>query len=128
MANISVEQKLTMLNQLRSRYDNNQADLLRREQILYGRMSPVQSADVGINWSTENEVCADTLSVRGTFRLRLLIAAVLAVLLILSDQKGKDFLGVSTSQIYTMIEEDYMTQMEEILNDAKETKQHITSS
>ena len=43
-------------------------------------------------------------------------------------QKGKDFLGVSTSQIYTMIEEDYMTQMEEILNDAKETQQHSTTS
>lgn len=128
MANISVEQKLTMLNQLRSRYDNNQADLMRREQILYGRTSPVSSADAGIGWSSENEVFADTLPVRGTFRLRLLIAAILAVLLILYDQKGKDFLGVSTSQIYTMIEEDYMTQMEEILNDTKETQQHSTTS
>ena len=128
MANISVEQKLTMLNQLRSRYDNNQADLMRREQILYGRTSPVSSVDVAITRASENEICADTLSVQGTFRLRLLIAAILVVLLILSDQKGKDFLGVSTSQIYTMIEEDYMTQMEEILNDAKETTQRSTTS
>ena len=128
MANISVEQKLTMLNQLRSRYDNNQADLMRREQILYGRTSPVQPADAGISWSSENDISADTLSVQGTFRLRLLIAAILAVLLILSDQKGQDFLGVSTSQIYTMIEEDYMTQMEEILNDAKETQQNDSTS
>ncbi len=117
MANISVEQKLTMLNQLRSRYDNNQADLMRREQILYGRTSPVQSADFNNNRSIEEGVSADSFPVRGYFRLRLLIAAILAVLLILSDQKGKDFLGVSTSRIYKLIEEDYMTQMKEIINE-----------
>ena len=126
MAHISVEQKLTMLNQVRSRYDNNQADLMRREQILYGRTSPVQSADFSNRWSIEEGVTADTLPVQGTFRLRLLVAAILAVLLILSDQRGREFLGVSTSQIYTMIEEDYMSQMEEILNDAKEAQQLIT--
>lgn len=120
MANISVEQKLTMLSQLRSRYDTNQADLMRREQILYGRTSPVQSADFNNGRLLEDGISADTAPARGTFRLRLLIAAVLAVLLILSDRNEKDFLGVSTSQIYTMIEKDYMTQMEEFITESQQ--------
>ena len=118
MANISVEQKLTLLNQLRSRYDNNQADLMRREQILYGRTSPVRSADPN-NSRLEDGVSDDTIPVRGTFRLRLLIAAILAVLLIISDRNKTDFLGVSTSQIYTILEKDYMTQMEDFIAESQ---------
>ncbi len=111
MGNISVEQKLNMLHQLRARYDNDRTDLMRREQILYGQTSPVHSSEFYNSQYQEEGACSNTSSVRGTFRIRFLAAIVLVLLLILTDRKDKDFFGVSTSEIYTLIEEDYITQL-----------------
>lgn len=116
MGNISVEQKLCMLNQLRTRYDKDMTDLMRREEILYGKTSSVSNMLRTSDYSVENEPGSNSIPVRSTFRLRLLMAAILAVLLILSDRRGQAYFGVSTSQIYTLIERDYLTQIEEILN------------
>ena len=37
MSDFSVEQKLELVQQVRSQYYRNQSDLMNREQILYGR-------------------------------------------------------------------------------------------
>ncbi len=113
MSKITVEQKLTMLNQLRSQYDKNQSDLMRREQILYGRTSVSSSGENSERWAgTDAESFSDT-PIKGTFRIRLIIAVILAVIMIVYDKNDKEILGVSTEQIYTVIAEDYIAEFTE---------------
>lgn len=113
MSKITVEQKLTMLNQLRSQYHKNQSDLMRREQILYGRTSVTSVGETGERWAgTDPESDTDS-PLKSTFRIRLVIAVILTAIMILYDQNDKKILGVSTEQIYTVIADDYMAEFTE---------------
>lgn len=103
MSDISVDQKLRLIEQVRSQYHRDQYDLLHREQILYGRMSA---------GPTEQPL-------RGSFRIRLGAAILLFVLIILLDQKDGNILGFTASRIFETIESDYMIQMEEIIHESQ---------
>lgn len=100
MSDISVDQKLKLIEQVRSQYHRDQYDLLHREQILYGRTASDPSDE----------------PMRGSFRIRLAAAVLLFVLIVLFDQKDGNILGITTSQVFQSIENDYFLQMEEIIN------------
>ncbi|MBQ2803367.1 MAG: hypothetical protein IJF07_05660 [Lachnospiraceae bacterium] len=117
MGEISVEKKLELVNQIRSRHRQNQSDLMNREQILYGRSTPMRNeypshreyslggeyriADSNLKEDTEGIVSDDS------FKLRFTLAAALFITLILLDISGKSFAGISTKQMFQMIETDY---------------------
>lgn len=102
MSDISVDQKLQLIEQVRSQYHKDQYDLSHREQILYGR--------------TSQDSGSEELPARGSLRLRVAAALVLLVLVILMDQKEETIMGITTAEIFHTIENDYLAQMEEMLN------------
>ncbi len=113
MGNISSEQKLTMLNQLRSQYSQNQSDLMHREQILYGRTSVHAITENRESVGGDSNSVSTRIPIKRSFQMRLLLAVILAVALILCDQQEKEFLGVSTTQICNMISKDHITEIME---------------
>lgn len=142
MSDISVDQKLQLIRQIRTQHSQDRMDLMNRERILFGKTGQYRDLDynvpvhnsngygsgmVGYNKDYEygldyesttkdpEELQIKSLK-RALFKIRLVTALILAILLILLDQQNSPFLGVSTSEIFTMIEEDYYTQMEEYIN------------
>ncbi len=110
MRGFSVDQKLKLVEQLHSRYNKNQYDLSRREQILYGKTSgknyfysegsPYEEMPFPENGQNDYPV-------PNTFRLRILLALVLAMGLIVLDKNGGSFAGLSAGQIFETISADY---------------------
>lgn len=109
MGNYTMEQKLRLVNQVRSRYGQDQSDLLRREQLLYGKTSN-RAFDYEQDGAFPE---AETESPAGVsfFRLRLLAALVVFVLILALDRNGKDLFGMSTEQIFQSIAKDYVTEL-----------------
>ena len=109
MGNYTMEQKLRLVNQVRSRYDQDQSDLLRREQLLYGKTSnrtfDLEPEGAFPEAETENPAGVSF------FRLRLLAALVVFVLILTLDRNGKDLFGMSTEQIFQSIAKDYVTEL-----------------
>ncbi len=131
MSDISMEQKLELVNQIRSQYHRNQSDLMNREQILYGRSS---ARDVEYrtthsdyrNYSDYREH-RDFMEYSGakagtdeegilsdnTFKIRLALAGVLFLIVVMFDKTGKSLAGISTNQVFQAIATDYGANMEE---------------
>lgn len=93
MSDFSVEKKLELVQQVRSKYYQNQSDMMNREQILYGR--------------SEKENEEEGIFKDGTLKLRYALAAVLAATIILFDRSGQSLGGISMEEIFTAIETDY---------------------
>lgn len=96
MSDISVDQKLRLIEQVRSQYHRDQYDLLHREQILYGRTASA----------------APDEPLRGSFRIRLAAAVLLFILIVLLDQRDGNILGVTASRVFQSIENDCLIQLE----------------
>ena len=109
MGNYTMEQKLRLVNQVRSRYGQDQSDLLRREQLLYGKTSnrTIDYEQDGAFSETETESPSGV----NFFRLRLLAALAIFVLILALDRNGKDLFGMSTEQIFQSIAKDYVTEL-----------------
>lgn len=136
MSEFSVDQKLMLIRQVRNQHNRDRMDLMNRERILFGRTGQYRDLDLPeqstggygnasygseYNYNQENEADCQTTDQsnplkRALFKIRLMAALILAVLLILLDQQNSTFLGVSTNEIFTMIEKDYYTQVEEYIN------------
>lgn len=137
MSEFTVDQKLRLIKQVRSQHNRDRIDLMNRERILFGRTgqyrdfddASVQSTDgygkasyaSEYNYPSESSTEAQALTEadqfkRAAFKIRLLAAVALAVLLILSDMQNGAFLGIRTAEIFTMLEKDYYTQVEEYIN------------
>ena len=98
MKDISTEQKLELVHQIRAQYNRNQFDMNNRERILYGR---------GMNYHNnylENE--SDNTSSRSTFTLRLFMAALLFLFIIALDKSGNSFAGMEITEIFTVLSEN----------------------
>lgn len=107
MNDISVEQRLELVKQVRSKYYENQSDMMNREQILYGKS--VNTRDMGdfYQLKTDNESKQDGIFKDGTLKLRYALAAVALLTIILFDKSEKTLGGISMNEVFTAIQKDY---------------------
>lgn len=96
ISGVTTEQRLRLVQQVRSRYQEDQYDLSDRERILYGRDGA--------------EPAYSTVSF---FRLRLLVAVFLLAAVIIMDKNGIKVAGITTEQIFQAISADYDEKIEE---------------
>lgn len=108
MSQYNSEQKLRLLQQIRSQYEQNLFDMKKREHILYG---------TSFNDPQEYNTAPskDDSSVQGTFRIRFAIALMLFVIIILLDIEGAKFIGIDSTEVFAAMDADYIAQIEEIL-------------
>ena len=122
MGDFSVEQKLQLIRQVRSQHDRDRLDLMNRERILFGKTGEYGDIHTNkelVSTHENTEMLSNTQagSLKSTlFKIRLLSAIVLAVFLILLDQKNGLFFGIDTSQVFSILASDYYQQMEEYLS------------
>lgn len=107
MSNVNMEQKLRLVQQIRSRYDENRYDMYNRERILYGRAAPVSRETDG---DMEGGELPSGLS---SFRLRLLLAVMLFAVVVAMDVNEIDVAGVTTEKILEVISIDYEDKIDE---------------
>ena len=82
MSNVTTEQRLRLIQQVRSRYHENQYDLSNRERILYGKSFTGETPG-----KTDQEVSdADARPPFSSFKLRLVVAILLGAAVISMDR------------------------------------------
>lgn len=95
---VSTEQKLELVQQIRAQYHRDQFDMNNRERILYGRGTGYLGA--------YNARDTYEATVGSTFTLRLFVAALLFVLIIALDKSGNTLAGMETEEIFTVLSEN----------------------
>ena len=109
MSDTTIEQKLQLVRQVRSRYHENQYDLSNRERILYGRTSVVPERE-GYAASPYDEDYDGTLPEGrplSLMKIRLWIALLLVVMVIIMDTNGMSIAGITSEKIFELISADY---------------------
>ncbi len=109
MSDGTMEQKLRLVQQVRSRYQEDQYDLSKREQILYGRTS-MDPERMGYGPYYEKPYGERDMPVPGevsSFRLRLFLAMFLVMAVIVMDTNDIEVAGITTEKIYEVISADY---------------------
>lgn len=109
MSDTTIEQKLQLVRQVRSRYHENQYDLSNRERILYGRTSAAPERE-GYSASPYDEDYDGTLPEGrplSLMKIRLWIALLLVVMVIIMDTNGMSIAGITSEKIFELISEDY---------------------
>ena len=101
MSDVTMEQRLQLVKQIRSRYNEDRFDLSNRERILYGRSS--RPAD---SFSEMQEDAAWDTPV-SFFRVRLVTAIILLVTVIAIDLNGTKIAGITSEDIFRAISADY---------------------
>lgn len=106
MSDIPMEQKLKLVQQVRSRYNENRFDMSNREQILYGKTvtPPVEG------FPSEEPSVEKPFS---SFKLRLFFALLLFGVIVFMDVKQIEIGGLTTEKLYGMIAADYEEKLEE---------------
>lgn len=112
MSDMTVEQKLQLVQQVRSRYHENQYDMSNRERIVYGRtaISPerMEYEDPLLYGGTQRPGME-----RSFFGMRFFVAALLLTGVIMMDRKGINVAGITTEKIFQVISADYEDKIEE---------------
>ena len=103
MSNISVEKKLELLQQIRSRNQRDRYDMFHRENLVYGRTRTVLPEDMDELEEFEGEYGERFQS----FPLRVLLALGLFLMIIVCDMSGRSFLGIQVNQCFNAIAADY---------------------
>ena len=110
MSDATMEQKLRLVQQVRSRYQEDQYDLSNRERILYGRtsISPDRAAGYGSYYDDYyQEGAMPGGGEASSFRLRLFLAMFLVMLVIVMDVNGIAVAGITAEKVYEVISADY---------------------
>lgn len=104
---IPAEKKLEVLHQIRTQYQKNQSDLMRRESLLYGQTSiPKYSESPG--YFPDNEIPGDTGAFHTkTLKIRYALAAILVLLVIICDRRQITICGINSQVFLSMLQEDY---------------------
>jgi hypothetical protein len=102
MSDITLDQKLQLVHQVRSQYDRNQYDLQNRERILYGKEAAYPH---DMEFGEDGEITAPLRF--STFKLRLLVAVVLLFGIVILDKNGIAIFGVSAQEILRYLNEDF---------------------
>ncbi len=126
MRDTTSEQKLALVQQIRSSYNRNQYDLTNRERLLYGKTSPRNDSYLSYkHWNSTKAFGEEIPEAEmenlyaGTgelgisfFRLRFLIAAVLLMAVIFLDMSGGSFAGLTTGEIFDAISQNYADEID----------------
>lgn len=117
MSDMTVEQKLQLVQQVRSRYHENRYDMSNRERILYGKAAVVpermrygESMEGGNPYGGMGQPAGTGLSF---FGVRLFVAALLLTAVIVMDRNGVSVAGITTEKIFQVISADYEDKIEE---------------
>ena len=102
------ERKLQLVQQVRSRYHENQYDMSNRERIMYGRTSVFDRPGYDDDTLPDSE--DGSLS---SFKLRFLIALVLFGIVVFMDRSHTSIGGITSEKLYGMISADYEEKIEE---------------
>lgn len=109
MSNVTTEQRLRLVQQVRSRYNENRYDMYNREKILYGRASYPEELDPAV---AGMEPMDPSMPV-STFRLRLLLAVLLFAAVVAMDINEISISGVTAEKIVEAISMDYEDKIDE---------------
>lgn len=109
MRDVTTEQKLRLIQQVRSRYHENQYDLSNRERILYGKSFSREITD-----SLQPDGPDDGSRPLSSFKIRLLIAILLGAAVISMDRNDIKIAGITSEQIYQAISADFEENIEEM--------------
>ena len=111
MSNVTTEQRLRLIQQVRSRYHENQYDLSNRERILYGKSFTGETPG-----KTDQEVSdADARPPFSSFKLRLVVAILLGAAVISMDRNQTKIAGITSEQIYQAISADFEENIEKMV-------------
>lgn len=104
MGDITVEKKLQLIQQVRSQYNRNQTDLQNREQLLYGRTSSYSPSYSRAAGETPLPLAEkEGAGWGGSFKIRLLAAIGLFLVILILDMSGKAIMGVPMERVFEMI-------------------------
>lgn len=113
MSDVTMDQKLRLVQQVRSRYQENQYDMSNRERILYGKTSlPNGEYDYSYRdmYGEPTEPAGGYISF---FKLRVWAAIFFLAVVILMDKSGMKVAGITTEEIFRAISADYEEKIEE---------------
>lgn len=113
MNSTTTEQKLRLIQQIRSRYRENRYDMYNREQILYGRAAYPDDLEYGRD--TDGSLLDEPgypEHVSG-FRIRLFLAALLFAALVAMDVNGITIGSISAEKVMEVISVDYEEKIDE---------------
>lgn len=94
MDEISREQKLALVRQIKTQYHQNQYDLYNREHLLYA------ASDIPEQHTKNNT--------SGSLKLRSVVAIILFLGIVLFDAFDISFAGVEMSQLFQILQTDYL--------------------
>lgn len=114
MSDVSTEKRLRLLKQIRTRYNEDQIDLINRERILYGRSS--RQSDRYEEPLEEDQIPDGQNS---SFRLRLAVAVGLVGLVIFMDMRGVSLAGITADKIFQAISADFEERIEQWAADSQ---------
>lgn len=110
MRDVTTEQRLRLIQQVRSRYHENQYDLSNRERILYGKSF---SGEIPENMRQESPDAAP--GPFSSFKLRLMIAILLSAAVISMDRNQIKIAGITSEQVYQAISADFEENIEKMV-------------
>ncbi|MBR1930633.1 MAG: hypothetical protein IJ833_04025 [Lachnospiraceae bacterium] len=117
MSEITVENKLQLVQQIKSQYQRNRYDLKRREQILYGRSSEhsydseAYDSSMDMDDPEKNMPDAEKTAILSS-RIRLVVAILLFAVVITCDHRNQTIFGYHTDTIFTAISQDMGSKLE----------------
>lgn len=110
----TMEKKLQLVQQVRSRYNENQYDMSNRERILYGRASAAERPDYNRSLYYDENVLPDSEGDSvSSFKLRFFIALVLFGIVVFMDRSHVAIGGITSEKLYGMISADYEEKIED---------------
>lgn len=124
-----IEKKLELMQQVRSRYDRDQNDMIHREMLLYGKTGNVRTIGADpYSDQMENHYMSQMQQTSpaqdeqpfSTFTLRVLLSAGLFLLLIICDISNKNFFGIPATQCFQAISKDYESSITQWVNAASD--------
>ena len=109
MSNVTTEQKLQLVQQVRSRYHEDQYDMSNRERLLYGRSSilPEKQGCSSAYGDPYNEPLQPGEEGFTFFKLRFLLALFLAAAVIGIHHNHMSVAGITSEKIFQAISADY---------------------
>lgn len=113
-ANTRMEKKLQLIQQVKSRYSEDQYDLSNRERLLYGRETVSPYADTGYSdggrYGGEHPSEPEEPS---SMKLRFLLAVFLFGAVVFLDYSHTALGGITAEKIYSAISADYEDQLKD---------------
>ncbi len=125
----TMEKKLQLVQQVRSRYNENQYDMSNRERILYGRTSAAERPDYNRSLYYDENVLPDSEGDSvSSFKLRFFIALVLFGIVVFMDRSHVAIGGITSEKLYGMISADYEEKIEDWVEALSNSTQNQNTS